>query len=75
MIYKHHTNIKEMLLADLNSKIMHDIFDKITAPKKCGCRAASKVNGRCMFGDPYNEANLIHKTTCTLDGKHDIGTT
>jgi hypothetical protein len=28
MIYKRHTNVKEMLLADLNSKIMYGIYDK-----------------------------------------------
>ena len=64
-----------MLLADLNLKVVHGISDKITAPKKCGCCAASKVNGQCMFGGRCNEANLIYKATYTIFGKHYIGRT
>ena len=75
MIYKRHTNLKEMDLASLNSKVMYGIFDKITAPKKCRCQTKSKVNGQCMFSGQCNEENLIYKTTCTIDGKNYIGKT
>jgi len=34
MIYKRHTNVKEMFLADLNSKIIDGIYDKKNSPKE-----------------------------------------
>ena len=72
MIYKRHTNLKEMILANLNLKFMYGMFDKITAAKRCGCQTRSKINGQCMFDGQCNEANLIYMATCMIDGKHYI---
>ena len=75
MVYKHHTNLKDMLLADLHLKVMHGMFCSVTKPKKCNCRDNSKVNGQYMFGGECQTGNLIYKATVFLDGKHYLGKT
>ena len=75
MVYKHHTNLKDMLLADLHLKVMHGMFCSVTKPKKCNCRDNSKVNGQYMFGGEYQTGNLIYNTIVLVDGKHYLGKT
>ena len=48
MVYKRSVNMKAMLLADVHTKVMHGIFDAMTALKDCKCRDNRKVNGTCV---------------------------
>ena len=41
----------------------------------CVCQSKSRVNGQCTFERRCNDANLIYKSTCTIDGQHYIGKT
>ena len=75
MVYKQHTILKEMLLADLHPEVMHGFLDTIAAPKDYNCHTNSKVNGQCMFGGECQTVNVIYKTTVLLDGKYYKGKT
>ena len=73
MVYKRHMNLKEMLLADLHSKVMHGVFDTITAPKNCNCRTYQQQSEWSMHRSVRCECqtgNLIYKATVMVDRKH-----
>ena len=54
MVYKHHANLKEMILADAHQKVMDGIFDITTAPKICNCWNIQKINGNCVYKGKCN---------------------
>ena len=68
MVFKRHNNFKEMLLGDLQSKLMRSVADgsyiltKAGNPKGCTCQI--KVNGECMYSEECNQSSLIYKLTC-----------
>ena len=68
MVFKRHNNFKEMLLGDLQSKLMRSVADgsyiltKAGNPKGCTCQI--KVNGECIYGEECNQSSLIYRLTC-----------
>jgi hypothetical protein len=79
IVHKRHNNLKEMLLGDLQSKLMRTVADgsftltKAGLPKGCTCQI--KVNGKCMFDKECNESSLIYKFACKCCGDYYLGKT
>ena len=64
MCHGRHRNAKEILLADLDKKVMSGI-DYINPREKyykskCGCRS-TKVNGRCIMEERCNEQAVVYR--------------
>ena len=72
---KHGPSLKDMLLVALHTKVMHGIFDVLTAPKDCNCRNTHKVNDECIFSGDCQTANMIYKATVMGNGKYYKGKT
>ena len=47
---KRHQNVREMLLGDMQVKVMQgiEVRPSTTSTKKCHCHAPHKVDGRCL---------------------------
>ena len=66
MIFKHHVNMKEIILVgDLNRKVMENISKTTTKVLSCNCRADTKVDGKSICNDgSRKKAGLTYNLTC-----------
>ena len=74
MSYHKFTNVSEILVNDVNSKLMKGIGSKDFDRLDCNCYS-SKVNGRCVFKSEYRRLIVVYKVECKECGMHYIGNT
>jgi len=77
MVKKRHQNLKEMLLGDLQAKVMQGIEIQPTtkSQKKCRCHKSHHVNGRCLYKGECETPSVIYKLTCKCCGDYYLGKT
>ena len=74
MSYHKFANLSEILVGDLNNKLMEGIglkdFDKL----KCNCYS-TKVDGECIYKSECRRSIVVYKAECKVCGMHYIGNT
>ena len=75
MCFKCHRNLKEMLLGDLNNKILENVVDNLSQDKKCNCRSDKPIDGECFLDGKCQIANVIYKLHCGCCGDYYVGKT
>ena len=65
-----------MFNGDLQNKIMQNIESVDFLPRKCNCNKASKVDGKCSYGEGQcRKCCIIYKVTCKICDAEYIGNT
>ena len=63
----HHkfANLAEIFAGDLSSKLMENVVSLDFESLRCNCNAASKVDGKCIYGGRCRERIVVYKVNCT----------
>jgi len=76
MCHKRHRNTKEILLADLDRKVMKGVDYILPKEKyykpKCACRG-TKVNGKCLYNEQCKQPAVIYNAMWTPTNNNYIG--
>jgi len=79
MVYKRHSNLKELLLGQLQQKCMEGVVIasdlKKRGDEKCRCQAKYKPDGRCPYGEECETRAVIYKITCRCCKDYYLGKT
>ena len=75
MSYHKFPNLGEILGGDLTGKLMKDVKSQDYMDRPCNCNKASKVDGKCIYGDKCRKCIVVYKCEYSICGMFYIGNT